>query len=59
MKNPEDTTYVPVNGIFTDLDGKYKMVVLPDREYRLTTKKEGYLSSVREFSTIDRKKMKV
>ncbi|MBK8873398.1 MAG: OmpA family protein [Bacteroidetes bacterium] len=56
MKNPEDTTFIPINGIFTDLDGKYKMVVLPDREYRLTTKKEGYLSSVREFSTIDRKK---
>ncbi len=51
LKDFNDSTYVAVNGVFTDPDGKYSWTLMPNREYRITTKKEGYLATVHEFDT--------
>jgi OmpA-OmpF porin, OOP family len=56
LKSTDDTTYFPVNGVFTDADGKYSLALMPNREYRLVTKKEGYLATVEEVNTFDKKK---
>jgi OmpA-OmpF porin, OOP family len=56
QKNSTDTSYVAVNGIFTDEKGNYSIALMPDREYRLITKKDGYLNTVYEFNTRDRRK---
>ncbi|HMT29324.1 MAG TPA: OmpA family protein, partial [Bacteroidia bacterium] len=56
QKNPDDSTYFPVNGIFTDANGKYSIALMPNREYRLITKKEGYLKTVYDLNTFDKKK---
>lgn len=51
MKSADDTSYIAVNGVFTDAKGNYSLAVMPNREYRITTKKEGYLATVKEFDT--------
>lgn len=56
LKNADDTSYVNVDGVFTDANGKYSIAVMPGREYRLTTKKEGYLATVHEFNTLEKTK---
>ncbi len=56
LKSVDDTSFIQVNGVFTDGNGKYSLAVMPNREYRLISKKEGYFATVSEFNTFDRKK---
>ena len=51
LKSADDTSFIAVNGVFTDPKGNYSLALMPNREYRLTTKKEGYLATVEEFNT--------
>lgn len=55
-KAPEDTTYVTANTVATDENGKFNIPLMPGKEYRLTAKREGYLSEVHDFNTNDKKK---
>lgn len=56
LKSEDDSTFIPVNGIFTDAEGNYSLSVLPGKEYRITARKEGYFSSVYDFDTHKNKK---
>ncbi|MEO8147117.1 MAG: OmpA family protein [Bacteroidia bacterium] len=51
VMNEEDSTYVPINNVVTDENGKYKMEVVPGKNYRLSVKRDGYLISTKEFTT--------
>jgi OmpA-OmpF porin, OOP family len=51
LKSTDDSTWIPVNGNFTNAEGKFDFDLIPGREYRVMAKKEGFLAVTKEIST--------
>jgi OOP family OmpA-OmpF porin len=51
LRGTDDTLYVPVQSTETDKDGKYKIELIPGKDYRVVVKREGFLSTENTFST--------
>jgi OOP family OmpA-OmpF porin len=51
LKGTDDTLYVPVQSAVTQKDGKYKIELIPGKDYRVVVKRDGFLSMERKFST--------
>jgi OOP family OmpA-OmpF porin len=46
IKDPSDTSFIPSTTVFTDRTGKFDMELQPDKDYRITVQKNGFLNEV-------------
>ncbi len=51
LRGVDDTLYVPVKSMITDKDGKYRIELIPGKDYRVVFKRDGFLSSEYTFTT--------
>lgn len=56
LKNLDDSTFISVGGSTTDETGHFALDLIPNREYRLTAKKEGYLNEIIPLNTMGKTK---